>query len=141
MLFAAGRAAAGAALFADAADEPDPPDPPDALDAPDEEGASEPVGFVGAGFVSALFSPAAAGAVESLEAAASAVVAAAAGTDAASSPGAERESVLYQPDPLKTMAVAAMSRRGTLAQRGQAPSGGSLKPPTASNVCPQWSQW
>ena len=51
-----------------------------------------------------------------------------------------RESVLYQPEPLNTMAGGTMSLRGRFPQLGQVSSGSSLNDWTAENAWPQWSQ-
>jgi hypothetical protein len=53
---------------------------------------------------------------------------------------AGRLSVLYQPDPLKTMAGVEMRRRGFLPQLGHFSSALSLYDWTAENTWPQWSQ-
>jgi hypothetical protein len=53
---------------------------------------------------------------------------------------AGRLSVLYQPDPLKTMAGVEMRRRGFLPQLGHFSSASSLYDWTAENTWPQWSQ-
>jgi hypothetical protein len=54
------------------------------------------------------------------------------------SPG--RLSVLYQPDPLKTIAGIDRRRRGFLPQLGHFCSASSLNDWTAENTWPQWSQ-
>ena len=51
--------------------------------------------------------------------------------------GDERLSVLYQPDPLKTIAGAVMRRRGRFPQFGHAATGSSLNDRTALKTCPQ----
>jgi hypothetical protein len=53
---------------------------------------------------------------------------------------AGRLSVLYQPDPLKTMAGVEMRRRGFLPQLGHFSRASSLNDWTAENTWPQWSQ-
>jgi len=50
---------------------------------------------------------------------------------------ADRLSVLYQPEPLKTMAGVDRSRRGCLPQLGHFSRASSLKDWTAENTCPQ----
>jgi hypothetical protein len=50
---------------------------------------------------------------------------------------AGRLSVLYQPDPLNTIAGAEMRRRGRLPQLGHFSSASSLNDWTAENTCPQ----
>ena len=99
-----------------------------------------PDGLAPAGVGSDALSAPPAGALDAPDGAAASAVAVVAGVGfgAPSSLGdAERESVLYQPDPLKTIAVAAMTRRGSLPQRAQTATGGSLNPPTAAKVWPQ----
>jgi len=51
-----------------------------------------------------------------------------------------RLSVLYQPEPLKTIAGSAISRRGRSPQTGQCSTGGSSNERTTLNAWPQWSQ-
>ena len=55
-----------------------------------------------------------------------------------SAPG--RLSVLYQPEPLKTIAGIDMRRRGFLPQFGHFSSASSLNDWTAEKTWPQWSQ-
>lgn len=53
---------------------------------------------------------------------------------------APRLSLMYQPDPLNTIAGFERSRRGGLPQLGHAVSASSLKDWTALKAWPQWSQ-
>lgn len=51
-----------------------------------------------------------------------------------------RLSVLYQPDPLNTIADGVIRRRGRFPHVGHRSTGGSLYDRTTENACPQWSQ-
>lgn len=60
--------------------------------------------------------------------------------DAVSEAGFARESVLYQPEPLNTMAGGAMSLRGCFPQFGHVASASSLYDCSAEKAWPQCSQ-